>query len=143
MTRPTHRPVTVTFAAFVAAIGGFWTLVDSGLLVVVGASYQSGLVVAVAALMIAFGLLRVFLAGALFQMYSWARPVGLLLFGVATALNVWWLVGTPGALGSVVGFVANGGAFLALLLRGDAFATSDGRADVSDRHATRIGWGSR
>lgn len=142
MGRATSRPTTVTFAAFVAAIGGFWTLVDSGLLFVVGASLESPLVVAVGGVMILFGLVRMLVAGALFGMRTWSRPVGILLFALAAALNLWAVV-TAGSGGSLLAFVANGGALAALALSGDAFGSDVERADVSEKQATKIGTGSR
>jgi hypothetical protein len=141
MGRPTYRPTTVTFAAFVAAIGGFWTLVDSGLLLLVGASLGSPLVIAVGGAAIGFGLLRMFVAGALFQMRTWSRTAGMLLFALAATVNIWGIVNTGG--GSLLAFVANGGAFAALATSGDAFTTDTERADVSDKQATKIGTGSR
>ena len=142
MGRPTYRPTTVTFAAFVAAIGGFWALIDSGLLLVRGASLDSPLVVAFAGAMVIFGLLRMLVAGALFKMRTWSRPVGMLLFALAATLNIWVIVGTGGG-GSVLAFVANGGAFAALAMSGEAFTPDVERADVSDKQATKIGTGSR
>ncbi|MFC4405616.1 hypothetical protein [Haloarchaeobius iranensis] len=142
MGRPTYRPTTVTFAAFVAAIGGFWTLIDSGLLFVIGASFESPLVIAFGGAMIVFGLLRILVAGALFQMRTWSRPVGMLLFALAGVVNVWTLV-TAGGGGSIVALVANGGAFVGLALSGDAFTPDIESADISDEPATKIGTGSR
>jgi len=142
MGRPTYRPTTVTFAAFVAAIGGFWTLIDSGLLLVIGASLDSPVVVAIGGFMIVFGLLRMLVAGALFQMRTWSRPVGMLLFALAATVNIWGIV-TTGAGGSVLAFVANGGALAALAMSGDAFTPDVERADVSDKQATKIGTRSR
>jgi hypothetical protein len=142
MGRPTYRPTTVTFAAFVAAIGGFWTLIDSGLLFVLGASLDSAAVIAVGGVMILFGLLRMLVAGALFQMRTWSRPVGMLLFALAATVNVWTIVTTGGG-GSIVAFVANGGAFVALAMSRDAFDTGPEAADVGDKQATKIGTGSQ
>lgn len=142
MGRATYRPTTVTFAAFVAAIGGFWTLIDSGLLLVIGASFESSLVVAFGGAMILFGLLRMLVAGALFQMRTWSRPVGMVLFALAATLNVWVVV-TVGSGGSLVAFVANGGAFVGLALSGDAFTPDVESADISDKQATKVGTGSR
>ncbi|WP_256298548.1 hypothetical protein [Haloarchaeobius salinus] len=142
MGRPTYRPTTVTFAAFVAAIGGFWTLIDSGLLFVLGASLDSPLVVAFGGTMIVFGLLRMLVAGALFQMRTWSRPVGMLLFALAATLNAWAIV-TAGGGGNIVAFVANGGALVALAMSGDAFRPDVESADISDKPATKIGTGSR
>ncbi|WP_257299022.1 hypothetical protein [Haloarchaeobius sp. FL176] len=142
MARPTYRPTTVTFAAFVAAIGGFWTLIDSGLLFIIGASFDSAVVVVVGGAMILFGLLRMLLAGALFQMRTWSRPVGMVLFALAAAINIWSIVTTGGG-GSIVAFVANGGAFVGLAMSGDAFSPDIESADISDEPATKIGTGSR
>ena len=142
MGRPTYRPTTVTFAAFVAAIGGLWTLVDSGLLLVARASLESPLIVAFGGAMLLFGLVQMLVAGALFQMRTWSRPVGMLLFALAATLNGWVIVGT-GAAGSIIAFAANGGALAALAMSGDAFTSDTERADVGDKQATKIGTGSR
>lgn len=142
MGRATYRPTTVTFAAFVAAIGGFWTLVDSGLLFVLGASLDSPVVIGIGGTMIVFGLVRLLVAGALFQMRTWSRPAGMLLFALAATVNVWTLV-TVGGAGSLIALVANVGALGALAMSGDAFTPDVERADVSDKPATKIGTGSR
>ncbi|WP_439025629.1 hypothetical protein [Haloarchaeobius sp. DT45] len=133
-----HRPAGVSFAAFVAASGGFWTLLVSGIFVVFSASFQSVAGVVIAVVMILYGLFRIFLAGALFKMVSWARFVGIGLFTLAALGNGILVFDDPTAL---FAFGANAASAVLLFLNGDAFGANTDRVDLSEEHATRIGSG--
>ncbi len=133
-----QRPAGVSFAALVAAGGGFWTLLVSGIFVVFSASFQSVGGVILAVLMILYGLFRIFLAGALFKLSSWARFVGILVFTLAALANGVLVLDDPTAMFACG---LNAASAILLFINGDAFGASMKRADLADEHATRIGSG--
>lgn len=141
MGRTTRRPTTVTFAALVAGFLGAWSLLWRGIDGYIAIAEQAPLALAVVVVVAGLDLARLFLAAFLMQLYSWARPVGIVLLGFYALVNIWLIVTSGG--GSIIGFVANSGAVAALLMSGDAFRQDAERADVSEEPATKIGTGSR
>ncbi|WP_435335225.1 hypothetical protein [Haloarchaeobius sp. TZWWS8] len=141
MGRSTHHSGGVTVAACIAAVGGLWGLVVSGLLGALVVSTQSAAGLAFVTVSVAFGLFRLFLAGALFQLHTWARPVGILTFLLAAALN--GLLAIDSGATAVVPLVANLVAAALLLTEKKAFGGGANRADIRDEHATSLGTGSR
>jgi hypothetical protein len=137
----TGRPFGVSFAAGWAAIGGAFSLLKAFGMSMTGAAVAGTsdsvtvLAIGFAALylLIGFGLLVV--AGGLYKVQSWARTVGMVLFGLFALLNLYSVV--DGSALTVIDLTLNATALAFLAVNGAAFAS--GRPNVSDRSPHQVG----
>lgn len=141
MARGTRRPFGVSFAAGWAAIGGAFSLLRAfglsmtGVAVVGTSDSLAVLAVGFTALylLIGFGLLLV--AGGLYKVQSWARTVGMVLFGLFALLNLYSVI--DGSVLTAVDLALNAAALVLLAVNKAAFTSN--RPDISDRSAHQVG----
>lgn len=126
----TYRPAGVAFAAIWAAVSGCLNF-----LMAFGAGLVGGIApgIAIIALIVAafqalLGVGMLVLAVGLYKVQSWARTVGIVLFGLFSVLNLVSLIG--GTALAVVFLGLNVTAMLLLVVNGDAFG-GRARADIS------------
>jgi len=74
-------------------------------------------------------------AGGLYKVQSWARTVGMVLFGLFALLNLYSVV--DGSVLTVIDLALNAAALALLAVNGAAFAS--GRPNVSDRSPHQVG----
>ncbi|MFQ3294733.1 MAG: uncharacterized membrane protein (DUF2068 family) [Halobacteriales archaeon] len=134
------RPFGVSFAAGWAAIGGVLSLLSAFGVTMVGtrpgpaeSCIFFAIVFGALSLLIGFGLLVV--AGGLYWVKSWARGVGMVLFGLFALLNLYSLI--DGSVLAVIDLSLNVAALT--LLAVDVAAFRADRTTVSEGSALQVG----